>query len=80
MRAVATLMANVERCKGRRVAVTLSGGNIDFAVPPANGAVVTAGFAFDVPVRFASDRIDVSLAGWRAGELPSVPLVEVREA
>jgi uncharacterized protein (TIGR02217 family) len=41
--------------------------------------VVSAGFAFDVPVRFATDRIDVSIAGWRAGELPTVPLVEVRE-
>ncbi len=57
-----------------------TGGQIDFAVAPAAGAVVTAGFEFDVPVRFGEDRIDVSLAGWRAGELPSVPLVEVREA
>jgi uncharacterized protein (TIGR02217 family) len=56
-----------------------SGGYIDFDTPPAAGASVTAGFDFDVPVRFASDRIDVSLAGWRAGELPSIPLVEVRE-
>lgn len=56
-----------------------SGGHVDFAEAPAAGAVVTAGFEFDVPVRFASDRIDVSIAGWRAGELPSVPLVEVRE-
>lgn len=54
-------------------------GWIDFAVPPPVGALVTAGFAFDVPVRFAVDRIDVSLAGWRAGDLPSVPLVEIRE-
>ncbi len=56
------------------------GGHVDFTTPPPAGARVTAGFAFDVPVRFAVDRIDVSLAGWRAGELPSVPLVEVREA
>lgn len=56
------------------------GGHIDFDVPPAAGVVVRAGFRFDVPVRFAVDRIDVSIAGWRAGELPSVPLVEVREA
>jgi uncharacterized protein (TIGR02217 family) len=56
------------------------GGYIDFTVPPTAGATITAGFDFDVPVRFASDRIDVSLAGWRAGELPSVPLVEIRES
>ena len=69
--------------ENRAITLTLGladAGNIDFDVPPAAGAVVTAGFDFDVPVRFASDRIDVSLAGWRSGELPSVPLVEVREA
>jgi uncharacterized protein (TIGR02217 family) len=55
------------------------GGWIDLAEPPAAGTSVTAGFRFDVPVRFATDRIEVSLAGWPAGELPSVPLVEIRE-
>jgi len=56
-----------------------AGGFIDFETPPSAGAAVTAGFEFDVPVRFAADRIDVSIAGWRAGDLPSVPLVEIRE-
>ena len=54
-------------------------GWIDFDEPPPSGAAVTAGYRFDVPVRFASDRIEVSIAGWRAGELPSVPLIEIRE-
>lgn len=56
-----------------------AGGWVDLAQPPPPGASVTAGFRFDVPVRFADDRIEISLAGWRAGELPSVPLVEIRE-
>lgn len=55
-------------------------GFIDFDSAPAAGTLVTAGYRFDVPVRFASDRIEVSIAGWRAGELPSVPLIEIREA
>ena len=42
------------------------------------GALVTAGFEFDVPVRFDSDRITASLAGFAAGEVPSIPVVEVR--
>lgn len=59
---------------------TLSpGGLIDLAVPPPAGVSVTAGYRFDVPVRFASDRLSVSIAGWRAGELPGVPLIELRE-
>ncbi len=55
------------------------GGVIDFAVAPANGAEVTAGFCFDVPVRFAEDRLEISGAAFAAGECPSVPLVEIRE-
>jgi uncharacterized protein (TIGR02217 family) len=47
--------------------------------PPAAGAAVTASFAFDVPVRFAEDRLSVSRATFMAGAAPSVPLVEVRE-
>ena len=47
---------------------------------PAMGAQVRAGFLFDVPVRFAEDRIDVSGLAFTAGEAPSVPLVEIREA
>ena len=59
---------------------TLSGGGaIDFTVAPATGADVRAGFLFDVPVRFAEDALDVSVAQWRAGDVASVELVEVRE-
>jgi uncharacterized protein (TIGR02217 family) len=53
-------------------------GVVTLAVAPANGAEVTAGFEFDVPVRFDTDRIDVSLAAYEAGEVPSVPVIEVR--
>jgi uncharacterized protein (TIGR02217 family) len=47
-------------------------------VPPSPGAEVTAGFEFDVPVRFDTDRIEVSVASFHAGEVPRVPVVEVR--
>ncbi len=55
------------------------GGVIELTDPPAVGAEVRAGFRFDVPVRFAADRLEVSLSGVRSGEAPSVPLVEIRE-
>ncbi|MCW1383217.1 DUF2460 domain-containing protein [Novosphingobium sp. KCTC 2891] len=54
-------------------------GTIVFAAAPAAGALVRAGFLFDVPVRFAEDRLDISGAAFAAGEAPSVPLVELRE-
>lgn len=57
----------------------VGGGEIEFETPPSTGAEVRAGYAFDVPVRFAVDRLDVSLSGIASGEIPSIPLVEVRE-
>lgn len=56
------------------------GGVVLFAAPPAVGAVVRAGFRFDVPVRFAEDKLDIAGAAFAAGEAPSVPVVELREA
>jgi len=56
-----------------------AGGWVVLDVAPALGAVVTAGFAFDVPVRFAEDRLSVARATFLAGVAASVPLVEVRE-
>ncbi|WP_343346204.1 DUF2460 domain-containing protein [Sphingomicrobium sp. XHP0239] len=55
------------------------GGMVEFAVAPGEGSVVSAGFLFDVPVRFAEDRLDINRASFLAGEAPSVPLIEVRE-
>lgn len=54
-------------------------GVIEFDAPPPAGAPISAGFLFDVPVRFADDRIEVNRSTFLAGEAPSVPLVEVRE-
>jgi uncharacterized protein (TIGR02217 family) len=54
-------------------------GTVTFEIAPAAGALVTAGFRFDVPVRFADDAIEASLAGWRAGDMPSAAIIEVRE-
>lgn len=56
------------------------GGWVVFAAAPPAGAEVRAGFTFDVPVRFAADRLDINAATFAAGEAPSVPLVEIREA
>jgi uncharacterized protein (TIGR02217 family) len=45
---------------------------------PAEGAAVTAGFQFDVPVRFDTDRLEISLDGFHHGSIPSIPIVEIR--
>lgn len=45
---------------------------------PDVDTVITAGFEFDVPVRFDTDTILTSVASFRAGDVPRVPVVEVR--
>jgi uncharacterized protein (TIGR02217 family) len=45
---------------------------------PAVGAAVTAGYEFDVPVRFDADRMSMSLSAFKAGQIPTIPLIEVQ--
>lgn len=47
--------------------------------PPAADMDIRAGYLFDVPVRFAEDRLEISRATFLAGEAVSVPLIETRE-
>lgn len=44
---------------------------------PAAGAAVTAGFIFDVPVRFDTDFLEFDLSAFEAGAIPSIPLIEI---
>lgn len=53
-------------------------GIITFAHPPDLDMEIFAGFEFDVPVRFDTDRILVSVASFQAGQVPDVPVIEVR--
>ncbi len=75
---VRVAVSGVPLAAGAGFTVDLDDGQVHLVAPPAPGAPVTAGFEFDVPVRFDSDRITTSLAGFAAGEVPSIPVVEVR--
>ena len=63
---------------GRQATVDAASGTVTLASAPAVGASVTASFEFDVPVRFDSDRLDVTLESFEAGRVVAAPLVEVR--
>lgn len=63
---------------GSGFTVDVSSGRVTLAAAPADGAVLTAGFLFHVPARFDTDRIEVNLSAFEAGEIPSVPIIEVR--
>lgn len=67
-----------EELPGAGFDVDAATGIVTLAAAPATGAAVTAGFAFDCPVRFDSDRLEIDLAAFEAGALPSIPIVEIR--
>jgi uncharacterized protein (TIGR02217 family) len=58
--------------------VNTSTGVVSFAAAPAAGVAITAGFEFDVPVRFDTDTLDVTLDFERLGSITSISLIEVR--
>jgi uncharacterized protein (TIGR02217 family) len=58
--------------------VDIATGLVSFNLPPTAGLIITAGCEFDVPVRFDTDRISTSMATFQAGQIPSVPVIEVR--
>lgn len=63
--------------EGEHFACDSTTGLVTFATPPALGASVTAGFCFDVPVRFDTDAVEVDLSAFEAGEIPKIPVVEI---
>lgn len=67
-----------EMQEGVHYELDVARGEVVFAHPPDLDRQITAGFEFDVPVRFDTDRIQTSVASFQAGEVPNVPVVEVR--
>ncbi|TJZ89696.1 TIGR02217 family protein [Paracoccus gahaiensis] len=53
-------------------------GIVAFATAPPAGMAITTGFEFDVPVRFDTDMLDVTLDLERLGSITSIPLMEIR--
>ena len=70
-------LGTVEQMAGWTLDATT--GVITFATAPGSGVIIRAGFEFDVPVRFDSDSLDVTLDVERLGSITSIPLVEIRK-
>ena len=67
-----------EQQEGIHYEIDTTTGIVTFAHPPNADLQITAGFEFDVPVRFDTDRIQTSVASFQAGDVPNVPVVEIR--
>jgi uncharacterized protein (TIGR02217 family) len=77
---VRVAVAGSEAAEGTAFTVDTTTGLVAFLAGhiPASGAAITAGFLFDVPVRFDTDYLEVDLSAFAAGAIPKIPLVEIR--
>jgi uncharacterized protein (TIGR02217 family) len=76
---VRVAVAGVELA-GTAFSCNVASGMVTFLaghIPPV-GAAITAGFLFDVPVRFDTDYLEVDLSAFAAGAIPKIPLLEIR--
>ncbi|MEA2860996.1 MAG: hypothetical protein QOC72_3035 [Methylobacteriaceae bacterium] len=76
---VRVAVAGVEKTQVTDFTVDKTTGMVTFGPGhiPSAGAAITAGYLFDVPVRFDTDYLEIDLAAFEAGEIPKVPLIEL---
>ncbi|MBO6719156.1 MAG: DUF2460 domain-containing protein [Rhizobiaceae bacterium] len=76
---VRVAVGGVEKTLGADFEVDVTTGIVTFveAETPGSESIVTAGFEFDVPVRFDIEHLSVSLTAFEAGQVPTIPLVEI---
>lgn len=73
---VVVAIAGVPQASGWSVDTTT--GMVTFTTAPPSGTVITAGFEFDVPVRFDTDQLTINMSHFQAGMIQSIPVVEIR--
>jgi uncharacterized protein (TIGR02217 family) len=75
---VSVAIAGDEKVVDQEYTVDETTGIVTFTLPPEAGTRITAGYEFDVPVRFDTEQIQTSVASFQAGDVPKVPVVEIR--
>jgi len=73
-------VGGVAQAEGIAYGIDYASGIVTFLAGhiPAAGQDVTGGFEFDVPVRFDTDKLEISVQGLHHGAIPNIPIVEVR--
>ncbi len=76
---VRVAVSGAEKSQGLDFDISTSTGQVTFRAgkAPASGAAVTAGYLFDVPVRFDTDFLDIDFTAFEAGQIPKIPIVEI---
>ena len=77
---VLVVVAGMTKTIGTHFTVDVTTGRVTFLTGqiPTAGQVITAGFEFDCPVRFDTDKLEINVQGFRHGAIPHIPIIEVR--
>lgn len=77
---VLVAVAGAVQTEGVHFTIDTTTGLITFLAGsvPASGQAITAGYEFDVPVRFDTDYLNIDASAFRAGDIPDIPIVEIR--
>lgn len=77
---VRVAVAGIEVASGSAFTCDPAMGEVTFLPGhvPAAGQAITAGYLFDVPVRFDTDYLEVDYSAFAAGAIPKIPVVEIR--
>jgi len=58
--------------------VDVATGLVSFTSAPEPGVLVSADFTFDVPARFDSDQMDITIETYQLGSWGPIPIIEIR--
>jgi len=73
-------VAGVTKTLGTHFTVDVTTGRVTFLAGniPTTGQAITAGYEFDCPVRFDTDKLEVNIQGLKHGAIPHIPIIEIR--
>jgi len=72
-----TVLAAVNATPTTAFSIDTTTGIVVFDTPPPNGALVTAGYQYDVPVRFEKETLEMNVSHFDGGDIPDIEVVEI---
>lgn len=72
-----TVLVSIDGTPTTAFSVDTTTGIVTFNSPPSNGAVINAGFEFDVPVRFEKETLEMNVSHFNGGDIPDIDVVEL---
>lgn len=74
---ISTIKVFLDNVETNDFSIDLTTGLITFTTAPSNNVSITANFEFDVPVRFNTDILEISMESINSGKIKDLELIEI---